>query len=294
MYFLSELEHKLLLNKILPQARQAGVSQELRGWNWYQSPLKPYYDDVKVPMYAVCSKYCPTARDVFVSQVEKVKPILNEKVTLGKILHGVVSDLLLSFMDNKEIDFEDWWSKIRWEGMSGNKDFLKRRARKVWNYLLNLCKVRYESISTAQPYASERDLYASSVPFLIEHKISGELLGLSGLLSLDCYDYLKCIMFDLKVDDKQEDWHKLFPVGYAIVFESIHEVPVDVCCVVYISFMKEKLVIKKDMFFANDELRSWWLEERDKKLEIVALRKDPGLPNNCPEDCIYHKYCRSE
>ncbi|MGQ9468922.1 MAG: CRISPR-associated protein Cas4 [Nitrososphaerales archaeon] len=87
MYFLSELEHKLLLNKILPQAKQVGVSPKLRGWNWHLAPLKPYYDDAKAPMYVVCSKYCPTGRDVFVSQVEKAKPVLNERVTLGKILN---------------------------------------------------------------------------------------------------------------------------------------------------------------------------------------------------------------
>lgn len=294
MYFLSELEHKILLNKILPQVRQVGVSPELRGWNWYQSPLKPYYDDVKIPMYAICSKYCPTGRDVFLSQVNKVKPILNEKMTLGKILHGIVSDTILSFLNYFELDFEDWWSKIRWEDMSGNRDFLKERAKQVWEYVLEVCKAKYATHSASQPYASKRDLYASSIPFLIEHKISGELLGLSGLLSLDCYDYLRSIIFDLKVDDKQEDWHRLFPVGYAMVFESVYEVPVDVCCVLYITFIKDKLVIKKDLFFANNDLRSWWLEERDKKLEIVALRKDPGLPNHCPDDCIYYRLCRGE
>jgi hypothetical protein len=28
--------------------------------------------------------------------------------------------------------------------------------------------------------------------------------------------------------------------------------------------------VKKDLFFANDELRNWWIEERDRKLEITA------------------------
>ena len=31
MYFLSDLEHKLLINKLLPTAREVGVSSELRG-----------------------------------------------------------------------------------------------------------------------------------------------------------------------------------------------------------------------------------------------------------------------
>lgn len=244
-------------------------------------------------MYAVCSKYCPTGRDVFVTQLKKAKPILNRRMTLGKLLHGVVSDALLSFMERKEVSFEEWWGQVRWEGLSFHKD-MKKKAWQVWEHVLGICKARYATHSTAQPFASERDLYTSSIPFLVEHKISGELLGLSGLLSIDCYDYLKCIMFDLKVDDRQEDWHRLFPVGYAIVFESVHEVPVDVCCIVYVNFIKDRLVVKKDLFVATNELRSWWLEERDKKLEIVALKKDPGVPSRCPEDCIYREFCRGE
>jgi len=87
--------------------------------------------------------------------------------------------------------------------------------------LVKICEARYIDVKSRQPYASEWDLMASTVPFLIEHKISGELLGLSGLLSLDCYDYLRCIMFDLKVQAEPEPWHRLAPVGYALVFESV-------------------------------------------------------------------------
>ena len=36
---------------------------------------------------------------------------------------------------------------------------------------------------------------------------------------------------------------------------------------------------EEGLFFASDELRSWWIEERDRKLEIVAERKDPGKPS---------------
>jgi len=291
MYFLSELEHKLLLHKLLPTAREVGVNPDLRGWNWHQSPLKPYYNE-KIPMYAVCSKYCPTNRDIFLNQVKKVAPTLNFNVSLGKLLHGVVSDALQAIIARDSLNFEDWWKKIRWEGMVGDRDLFKKRARQVWDHVQKTCHAKYAHVSTEQPFASNYDLMASALPFLVEHKISGELLGLSGLLSLDCYDYLRCIMFDLKVESKQEDWHRLSPVGYALVFESVHEVPVDICCVLYLNFLDDKIVVKKDLFFANNDLRSWWIEERDRKLEIVAQRKDPGTPNVCDESCIYYMSCR--
>ena len=141
--------------------------------------------------------------------------------------------------------------------------------------------------------ATEMDLMGTAVPFLVEHKLSGELLGLSDILSVDCFDYLRTIMFDLKVTSFQEDWHRLYSLGYALVFESIHEVPVDICCTVYLNIENGKISVQKDLFFANDELRQWWLEERDKKLEIVAERRDPGKPerSQCKEYCQYYKVC---
>lgn len=293
MYFLSDLEHKYLVHRLLPTAREAGVSAELRGWSWHQPPLRPYYEDVKLPMYVVCSKYCPTDRDVYLGNVEKVAGVLSWKMALGKMLHGAVSDCLQAFIQKRGLDFEAWQQKIRWKEIPAKPQDVLEPAKKVWEYVVKTCEARYVDISTRQPYASEQDLIASTVPFLIEHKISGELLGLSGLLSLDCYDYLRAIMFDLKVGSEPQDWHRLAPVGYALVFESVHEVPVDVCCIVYLNLVGDRIVMKKDLFFASDELRSWWIEERDRKLEIVAEKRDPGKPerSQCKEDCMYYQVC---
>ena len=293
MYFLSDLELKYLVHKLMPTAREARVSAELRGWSWHQPPLRPYYEDVKLPMYAVCSKYCPTGRDVYLNRVEGARGVVNFKMALGKMLHGVVSDCLQAFIQRRSLDFDAWQQKIRWKEIGARPEDMLEPAERVWEYLVKVCEARYTEISARQPYASQQDLAASTVPFLIEHKISGELLGLSGLLSLDCYDYLRAIMFDLKVGSEAQDWHRLAPVGYSLVFESVHEVPVDVCCVIYLNLVGDRIVVRKDLFFASDELRSWWIEERDRKLEIVAEKKDPGRPqwSQCEEDCMYYQVC---
>jgi CRISPR-associated protein Csa1 len=293
MYFLSDLERKYLIHKLLPSAREVGVTPELRGWNWHTAPLKPFHENVKIPMYAVCSKFCPTGRDVYLSFVEGVQGAVNFRVALGKVLHGVVSDCLQAFIQRKNLGFDSWCERIRWNEIPARPGDVLPTARRVWDYLMKLCEAKYADVEVRQPYASEHDLMASAVPFLIEHKISGELLGLSGLLSLDCYDYLHAIMFDLKVGSEPEGWHRLAPVGYALVFESVHEVPIDICCVTYLNIIKDKISVKRDLFFASDELRSWWIEERDRKMEIIAEGKDPGKPtgSKCPEDCMYYHVC---
>jgi len=296
MYFLTDLERKLLRSKILPYTRQNQVDEGLRGWNWHEEPLRPYYDETRLPMYEVNSKYCPTGRDVYLMHVEGRKPKLGFKVGLGKLIHGVVSDQLISFIEGRELSFEDWWKRVKWNEIpGGDPERMRPYAHSVWSHLKRLYEARLTEVSLRQPYAHQRDLIASAAPFLIEHKMSGSLLGLSDYISVDCYDYLHCIMFDLKVEFEEAlPWHRLAPTGYALVFESLHEVPIDVGCVVYVRFLKNgKLRVQKDLFPITNELRNEWVAERDNKLEIVAKAKDPGKPqrSECYPDCGFYGCC---
>jgi len=292
MFFLSEIDRKKLVSQILPHVRKVGVSEELRGWSWHKSPLKPYYDDVRIPMYSVCSKYCPTGRDVFLNRVKRVKGILNQKIILGAAIHETVRTMLNAFMEDRQLGFEEWYeSVLREKGITRPDEVVMDRSRSAWHYTKVMCESHFMENVSRQPYASKRDVMATALPFLVEHRISGELLGLSGLLGIDCYDYLRNVVFDLKVSDEEKDWYRLYPTGYAIVLESVYEIPVDVGCIVYVRFCKNKLTVTSDLFFISDDLRSWWIEERDTKLEIVAQKKDPGFPNVCYEGCIYRNGC---
>jgi len=295
MYFLSDIEQKQLLYHLLPTARATGVSKELRGWNWHQPPLKPYFDDVKLPMYQISSKYCPTSRDIYLRNVERKFCPPNARMAVGKLFHGIVSDCLQSVRQRQNLSFDAWWQKVRWQEIGVSPENVVDSCRQVWDFTRKMCDAQLAEFSCSQPYANEMDLLSTAVPFLVEHKLSGELLGLSDILSVDCFDYLRTIMFDLKVTSGKEDWHRLYSLGYALVFESIHEVPVDICCTVYLNVENDRISVQKDLFFANDELRQWWLEERDKKMEIMARQKDPGKPESaqCKEYCQYYKICYS-
>jgi len=105
MYFLSNIEHKILINKLLPSAREVGITNELRGWNWHTAPLKPYYEDIKLPIYIISSQYCPTGRDIYLRFIEKTEETNNLRMTLRKILHGVVSDCPQAFIQQQNLNF---------------------------------------------------------------------------------------------------------------------------------------------------------------------------------------------
>jgi CRISPR-associated protein Csa1 len=292
LFFLSELDRKKLINQILPKARDVGVSDELRGWNWHKAPLKPYYDDVRIPMYSVCSKYCPTGRDVFLNLVKKVKGDRTGNVILGSAIHETVRTALRSYMDDAPLQFNEWYERVMNEkGVSGRIEDVKLRSGAAWRFTRVMCESRFMEGVSRQPYAARRDVMATALPFLVEHRISGELLGLSGLLSVDCYDYMRGIVFDMKVSEESRDWYQLQPTGYALVLESVYEIPINVGCTIYVRFRGDSLSVVSDLFFINDDLRSWWTEERDGKLQMVAQKKDPGSPNVCYETCMYRNEC---
>jgi CRISPR-associated protein Csa1 len=264
VFFLSTPEHKYLLNRILPLAREVGVTPELRGWSWWKEPLKPYYSE-KISMFSVCGKFCPTARDVYLAYVEKKPGKRTREVLLGAIAHNLLEYMFGLVRQGKfDLSFEEWW-----------RSELSRRGQ----------------LENAHPYADGSHLLAIALPFLVEHKLNGSLLGLSGTLSVDCYDYLRHIIFDVKIGGGLRDFYRLYPTGYALVFESLYEVPVDVGCSIGVSFRNGKVAVSRDIFFINDDLRNWWIEERDRKLELVAQRRDPRRPKECPPSCMFMEVC---
>jgi len=74
------------------------------------------------------------------------------------------------------------------------------------------------------------------------------------------------MMYDLKVAAERQEWHRLASVGCALVFESIREISIDICRIVYLDVVNGHVTVKKKLLFANDELRNWWVKEKDRKL----------------------------
>jgi CRISPR-associated protein Csa1 len=272
MYYLNEVEHKFLTMGLRPKIRQNPVPEELRGWNWNFPPLKPYYD-IKLPMWIICNNYCESGRDVYLYMVEKVRGVENHFIRVGKELHRAVAE---SIQRSKRLEFDH------------KPDFEFEISNQVWNYTVSACRMNYLKQRSEQPYASEEDVILTSIPFLVEHRMNGELLGCSGLISVDCYDYLHNMVFDLKFSSPGN--FRLYTTGYALVLESLYEIPVDVGCTIYVSTVDGRLAISKDIHYIDANLRSLWIEERDRKAEIVFNEKKPGVIN-CNVNCIFKNYC---
>ncbi len=95
MYFLSEEERKKLSRFHLPRAREQGVADELRGWNWPQPPLEPVYD-IKLGVSEVAGRYCPSGRDLFFRRVEKQKGRPTPAMLKGKLFHAALAEVIVA------------------------------------------------------------------------------------------------------------------------------------------------------------------------------------------------------
>ncbi len=302
MYFMNEDERKKLLKGLLPKSREIGVAEELRGWSWHQPPLEPIYD-VRLPLYQIAGKYCQSGRDVFLNRVEKKKAVPNKAMQLGSLFHKLVVSILIC---TKKLIYHYGPSepgKIIAELAGIRQEYLTRAealkdsipeilsyTEQLYNYKHYLISSRLHDILSRQPYIGEDSLAAQVVPFVLEQKLDGTFLGLSPNLSADAFVYSEPMLLDLKFGAPQ-NFHRLTTTGYALVMEAIYEYPINIGCIVYCEFKNNRMHIHKDFHIINDELRQWFIEERDEKMRMVYDEIDPGISPSCAEDCPYFAHC---
>ena len=302
MYFLSDDERKKLLKSYIPKSREQGVAEELRGWNWHQPPLEPIYD-LRLPLYQVAGKYCGSGRDLYLNRVERKKAAANMAMKRGSMFHELIVQTLvqakkLIYLHNVNAGaILSGLTELlpcfleRTTELSRQIPDIREQVTQIFNYMLSIISSRLQETLTRQPYIGEDSLAAQVVPFVLEQKLDGTFLGLSSNLSSDAFVFSEPMIMDLKFGPR-EAFHRLTTTGYALVMEAIFEYPINVGCIVYGEFKNGRLHIQKDFHIISDELRQWFIEERDEKMRLVYDEVDPGKADNCYETCPYYAYCQ--
>jgi len=312
MYFLSEQERKQLLKGLLPKTRRTEVADELRGWNWPEPPIEPVYP-VRLALYEVAGRYCPTGRDVYLRHVHGVKTEPTVPMIQGALFHAVISYVLLQtkrliYLHGVERYREVLGQLSRLaEGDTlgeeadrhlrrlpeADREQVREKARVLRDFEVTQVMARIQDILVRQPYIGTDSLASLAVPVVVEQKLDGSFIGLSSQLSVDAYTSLEMMILDTKFAQKR-DFHRLTTTGYAMVCEAVYEYPINIGCVVYGRFAGDRLVVEKDFHVIDDELRQWFLEERDQKSRFVYEEMDPGVADNCPAWCSYRTTCRPD
>ncbi|KAB2952697.1 type I-A CRISPR-associated protein Cas4/Csa1 [Heliorestis acidaminivorans] len=310
MFFLSSEEQKKLLRYYLPKARMEGVAEELRGWNWNQAPLSPVYDTT-LGVYEVAGAYCDSARDLYLRRVEKIYQPPNEAMLRGKIFHAIVARIIVNtkkliylygvsahgkIIDElNKIQLTDVINESFQKSIEALTEKEQEEIRKKGNLLLEFerdrIKARLQETLVKQPYIGEDSLAALTVPIVVEHKLDGSFLGLSRHLSTDAFHSGESMIVDLKFGEPRK-FHRLTTTGYALVMEAMYEYPVNVGCLVYVSFVNNRILIHRDIHIISDELRQWFIESRDEKARLIEEEIDPGRASACSHTCPYKGHCQ--
>jgi len=316
VYFLS-IEERKFVRALLARARGVGISNELRGWSWDQPPLCSPYENICLTLHDVASKYCSTARDVYLKYVEKVKYFPNKRMVRGLVLHSVVEKVItcakkflysngivsgsviskeLSAVAEEEVRkiFNLLKSRIKSAVYTDEEEnVLFVRAVNLWLYEVNQIAAHVDATLAKHPYISLDSLVNVAIPVVVEQRLDGRFLGLSGNLSADALTFSPVVL-DLKTG-KFRQFQYLTTTGYALVLEAIYEVPIDVGVLVNLDFNSRNFpVIARRPHVISEALRNEFIEERDRKLEIVAEGIDPGVAPDCPEDCPFYNVCRGD
>ncbi len=308
MYYLSLIEIKRLTRDLLPRAREDQVDERLRGWNWFDSPVRPYSSELLLPVWEVACSICPTRRDAWIRHkiLRKSVPTTPHQAR-GFIVHKLVSSMFLKAKKLVYLGYEeikDELVKDAEETVKNEIDEMRRNINfsdKDVSDLVEFCRriakwqaTRIESnileVKAKYPFLNEESLVQLSFPIATEVIVDGSLLGLSKYLRADAAWMLGGMIFDIKLGRKEE-WHRIQVAGYALAFESVFERPVDIGCTVYVSRAGSSIKIDRDFYIVNDYLRSSFLEKRDELQMMLMKDTEPDVASNCPKYCVFRNYC---
>ncbi|MDA8235150.1 MAG: type I-A CRISPR-associated protein Cas4/Csa1 [Clostridia bacterium] len=306
MYFLTDEERKQVIKGFLPKSRELGVAEELRGWNWHVPPLAPVYD-LRLGVYEIAGKYCNSGRDVYLRKIDGIKAQPNKDMIRGSVFHEVLVNILVrakrliythgvanyqavlkGLQELVELDLEKYKHILSKDEVED----LRHKVEIISVFESSRISARIQEILIKQPYIGEDSLVALAIPVVVEQKLDGSFLGLSRNLSADAFTFSEPMVVDLKFGGKK-DFHRLSTTGYALVMEAVYEFPINLGCIVYAEFKDDRLVVTKDIHIIDDELRQWFIEERDEKMRMIYEEIDPGLSNKCYDSCPHFVVCCS-
>ncbi len=306
MYYLDYVEIKRLTKDLIPRSRENPVDERLRGWNWSDSPLRPYSASLLLPVWDVACSICPTRRDAWIRHkiIKKSVPTTKQQAK-GFIVHKLISSM---FIKAKKLVYLGE-KRLKEKLIDESKEILRKEIENMRKYveinekeIINFCEKIiewqasriessvYETIAK-YPFLNEESLVQMAFPIATEMIVDGSLIGLSKYLRMDAASIFSGIIFDIKLGRKEE-WHKIQVAGYALAFESFFERPIDIGCTVYVNHYRDNIKIERDFYIIGDYLRSTFLEKRD-ELQMILLRdEEPDIPDKCPKICVFkNKYC---
>jgi len=283
------------------------IDDELRGWNWGNSVITSTRKAL-IGVSDITSGFCKTGRDVYLKYNLKIKEKDNPMLQNGRLIHDIFGKVIerskyLIYAHNGELDGEEMYQKMMQDmpnilqNIKKNytllsEEYIEWIFKKLWSEASRTYSSALDKIKSRSPYLKVESLVSATIPITTEFPINGELIGLSRTLRIDALLY-PGILVEIKTRQQKPEF-ELSLAGYALAFESQYEIPVDNGIILYINIdWKNKKIYKKpEILSISSKLRTEFIELRDERKNIIIYNQDPGLSQNCPQECPFLYYCR--
>lgn len=283
VYFLDDEERK----SIERFSRDVDVDEELRGWHYADGLLRPPYS-ATLPLYIIANEVTFSSRREYEEYLESTRKSPSREMVLGSLLHRVVnivveeskafifrhgllsgSDLYTYLLELRKSKIDELLNRL--EGNSrAYADDVAQYMNRLWLYESLQIAASLDRVLT-QNIKGKDVIVQKAIPFTLEYEVDGRRIGLSEKIRVDALGHFM-VVFELKTGNMSE-YHKLATTGYALALESVLEHPINVGCLVYVGFETDRTtpIVKRHVHAIEDPLRRWFIEERDKKMEVLHL-----------------------
>jgi len=296
------------LSKEMRRLPKPEIDEELRGWSYSEGVLASQ-TKVLLGVSDITSNFCPNGRDVYLRYVKKIPPKDNQILQKGRLIHEIWTKSLelikkTLYAIGEDLDGETLYKEImnKEEAMEDeavnkynllDKDYIKWLVHKILDSAARTYSSALDRHKARSPYITLDGLVYLTVPLITEFPINGERLGLSKTLRIDALAP-PSVIIEVKSRPPSEVFEASL-AGYALAFESEYEVPVDYGVLLYVNVVdsERKIFSRAKLVPISAQLRTSFVELRDRRTEIIIYEEDPGIAGTCPTECPYLKYCRS-
>jgi CRISPR-associated protein Csa1 len=308
----------ILYEKTARSYETAPSTITLRGYNtktWIPAELA----QIRLPVYALAYAPCPTCRDIYLDRVTNIEIPFTWERYKGKVIDFIYKDIHKTCSDYvtqcraQTFNLHDELISKQDELIEGAKGEFQRdyqriasppRQQEIVGFYESLMKIiRFEAELTSATInfeiarnrsASPRRIFSRLFDFNTDYSLNPQHQGFNSPATPD-FIFRHVIIGDIK----SGSWKRFFEytvIAYALAYEDDTNQNMDYGVILNVELPSSRLVpvhYEGGIEFLDDRKRERFIALRNRKLEIINSRTDPGKPGRgqCPSDCPFLSHC---
>lgn len=274
---------------------------------------------IRLPVYAIAYAPCPTCRDIYLDRVADIQIPFTWDRYKGKVvdfiyknvhktcsdymtqckartfnLHEELSSKQNTLIESAKTEFQGEYEKI--ESPPGQQEI-----DHFYDSLKNIIRFEAELISATINFeiarnksASPNHIFSEYFDFNTDYSLSPQHQGFNSPATPD-FIFIHKIIGDIKFGS----WKRFFEytaIAYALAYEDYTNKKMDYGVILNVELPNKRLIpvhYEVGIEYLDDRKRERFITLRNRKLEIINLKIDPGKParEKCPPDCPFLSHC---